>query len=211
MALTSTTLSAACAADAKQISVTSATGYPGVGVSAASQLILVDGEFMYTVDGICQKTSAVIQVRSRGALGSLAVAHDLLAPTVTSSDAQDFPPISQGEYSPRPPGADRLVSVGQDGAIAVPTENTTIILTKATALGTTTLGAPSQASDGIRVTITTQTAAAHVITATALLGDGAAGSPEDTATFAAYIGASMVLVAVNGVWNIVSLQGVTIS
>jgi len=211
MALSSTTLSAACSATDTQISVTSATGFPALNVSAASQLVIVDGESMYTVNGVCQAATGVIKVRSRGADGTKAIAHDILAPVVTSASASDFPALGMGNMTAFPLSTDQLVNVGQNGTIAVPVQNTTIMLTKATALASTTLAAPSQASDGVRLTITSQTAAAHVITATSLFGDGVSGSPHSTATFAAYIGASLTLVAANGVWNVVSSVGVTIT
>jgi len=43
-----------------------------------------------------------------------------------------------------------------------------------------------------------------VITATGLLADGVTGGNKGTATFGAFVGASLVLVAANGAWNVVS-------
>jgi hypothetical protein len=209
MALTETTLAADIGPNDTIIKLTSTTGYPAVGAAQGGNntRIQIDGEYMYHVETIA---SGTIRVRSRGADGTLAVAHDILA-NVSMGTPSDFAAYPAGAVNPRPPYYDDIVSVGEDGAISVPLKNTTIFLTKATALGTTTLAAPTAAQNGLRLTITSQTAAAHVITATALVADGAAGSPEDTMTFAAQIGASVLLVASDGVWNVISLNGVTVT
>ncbi|MDQ3170229.1 MAG: hypothetical protein M3Q55_08845, partial [Acidobacteriota bacterium] len=105
------------------------------------------------------------------------------------------------------------VSVGENGAIPLTntTKDSTVYLTKATALSSTTLAAPTQAQNGKKLVITSQTAAAHVITATGLLGDAVTGSPHTTATFAAFIGASITLMASDGIYNVISSVGVTVS
>lgn len=84
------------------------------------------------------------------------------------------------------------------------------VLTKATA-GAYTLAAPAAALDGVELHITSATAAAHVVTATGLLEDGVTGGAKDTATFAAFIGASATLVAFDGAWHVKSLNAVTIA
>jgi hypothetical protein len=73
------------------------------------------------------------------------------------------------------------------------------------------LVAPSKAQDGLVVTFTSLTAAAHVITATTLLGDAVSGSPHTTATFAAFIGTTLTLQAQNGIYNLVANVGVTVT
>jgi hypothetical protein len=70
-------------------------------------------------------------------------------------------------------------------------------ITKATAAAIT-LVAPGKDQDGLIVTFTSLTAAAHVITATALIADGVTGGPHGTVTFAAFAGASITLMAQNG-------------
>jgi len=80
------------------------------------------------------------------------------------------------------------------------------IITKATAAALT-LAAPAKADDGMLVEFISTTAAAHVITATGLLADGAGHT--DTLTFAAQIGASCLLMAYQGKWYVKRLQGVT--
>lgn len=209
MALTRTSLAAAITAgQLKGLSITSTTGFPAVGVIGSRQVVQIDGEKML-VDQVV--ASGVIDVIMRGYDGTVAVAHDILAPVQTSSVVADFSAIPAGFVDNRPPTFDDLVTIGQNGALPVPTKNTTFTLTKATALGSTTLAAPGKDQDGLRLTITSQTAAAHVITATSLLGDAVSGSPHTTATFAAFIGASLTLVAENGLWNVVGAVGVTIT
>jgi len=210
MALTATTLSAACTASDTLLAITStSSGFPAVAtIPNPLQVMQVDDEYMLIVTVPVANT---VRVAQRGYHGSVATAHDILAPVITSSSASDFPATQPGANLTRPPFVDDIVSVGQNGTIAVPTRNTTILLTKATALGTTTLGAPSLGSDGIRVTITTETAAAHVITATSLVADGVSGSPHTTMTFAAFKGASITLVAANGLWQDTAAVGVTVS
>lgn len=83
-------------------------------------------------------------------------------------------------------------------------------LTKATA-GAYTLAAPTAAQDGMYLCITSRTAAAHVVTATGLFEDGVTGGAKNTATFAAFVGATILLVAVNLKWHTVSLKAVTVA
>lgn len=209
MALTATTLAADCSASDLTLSLTStSSGFPAVGVVGSRQVMQVDGEYML-LDRVV--ASGVVKVLLRGYNGSSAVAHDVLADVQTSSDPADFPAYGVGQSVQRPLSTDLIVTVGENGAIPVPVQNTTVFLSKASALASTTLGAPSKASNGVRLTITSQTAAAHVITATSLLGDGASGAPHTTATYVAAIGASMVLEASDGIWNVLALNAVTIT
>lgn len=210
MALTRTSLSLACTAgQVKGLAITStSSGFPAVGVIGSRQVMQIDGEKML-IDQVV--ASGVVDVLQRGYDGTVAVAHDILAPVATSSAASDFAAVPAGGVDNRPPYVDDIVTVGQNGALPVPTKNTTFLLTKASALASTTLAAPGKDQDGLRLTITSQTAAAHVITATSLIGDGVSGSPHSTATWAAFIGATLVLEACNGIWNEVSSIGVTIT
>lgn len=209
MALTRTSLSADLAASDLQVAVTSTTGFPAVGTYAVpQQMMQVDDEFML-IERV--PASGVVKVMQRGYNGSAAVAHDILAPVATSADPQDWVAVPLGEVVNRPPDFDAVRSVGENGVIPVPTQPTTYVLTKATALASTTFGAPAKDQDGLMVVFTSQTAAAHVITATTLWGDAVSGSPHTTATFAAFIGASLTVRAQNGLWNVISSTGVTIT
>jgi hypothetical protein len=210
MALTRTSLSADCTASDLTLAITStSSGFPAVGTYASPpQLLQVGGEYMLIQ---VVPVANTVKVMQRGYNGTAAVAHDLLTPVVTSSDPQDFADVPVGGVDSRPPYVDDVLAVGENGAIPVPDKNTTYLLTKASALASTTLAAPGKDQDGLTLTFTSQTAAAHVITATTLWGDGVSGSPHTTATWAAYIGASLTVKADNGIWNIVSAVGVTIT
>lgn len=209
MALVNTTLSGDAAANDTVIALTSTTNFPAVGaISSGNQYrMLIDGEFMYIVETIA---AGSVRVRSRGADGTLAVAHDINS-NVSMGVPGDFPAIPAGAVSERPAYVDDLVSVGENGVIAIPTRNTTFYLTKGSALASTTLAAPTQAQNGLKLIFTSQTAFAHVITATTLIGDAVSGSPHTTATFAAFVGASMTLEASDGVWNLIANVGVTVT
>jgi hypothetical protein len=105
-------------------------------------------------------------------------------------------------------GAQEGVTYSADGAIS-PTAGVAVI-TKGS-IATMTLAAPTAAQAGTVLIITSTTAFAHVVTATSLIGDGVTGSPHTTATFAAFIGATITLIAENLIWNEVSAKGVTVT
>lgn len=95
-----------------------------------------------------------------------------------------------------------------DGAIVI--ANGTVLLSK-TSAAAMTLAAPTAAQAGTRLRIISTTAYAHVITATDLIDDGVTGGAKDTATFAAFAGASIELEAVNLKWAVVNKNAVTIA
>lgn len=92
-----------------------------------------------------------------------------------------------------------VTALAADGAI--PIVSGTYKITKA-GVAALTLAAPTAGEEGTRILVTSQTANAHVITATGLLEDG--GGTEDIATFTAGIGASIELVAINLKWHTVA-------
>ncbi len=200
MAITATTLSAACGISDLKLYVTSSTG-ASVGFPCK-----VDNEYIGAVVSIPNSTSVI--VRGRGWEGTPAYAHNALANIEFAAAAGDFPSTPPGAVNPIPPDTPDLISYGVSGAIAIPTSNTNIILSKATA-AVMTLAAPPTTQDGLELTITSQTNAAHTITGVALIADGVTGSPHSTATFAAFKGASITLMADAGLWNVVSALGVT--
>ncbi len=206
MALTATTLAADLSATSLTATLTStSSGFPAVGTMGSRQLMLIDSEWMM-INYI--PVANTVKILQRGYNGSAAVAHDILANVLTSSAASDFPAVPVGAVSDRPPYIDDIVTVGENGTIAAPNKNTTYMLNKATALATTVLASPTTAQNGIRATFTSQTAAAHVITA--VMEDGTTGG-STTATFTAFKGASMILEAANGIWNVIAVQSVTIT
>ncbi len=202
MAVVATSLSAACSASDTTLAITStSSGFPAVGTNGNRQLALCDAEYMLIESVPVANTIKVLQ---RGYNGTSAVAHGVLAPFTTSATAGDMAGPATGHLTSRPQGYDDIVSIGANGVIAVPAKNTTVLLVKATALSATTLGAPGLDQNGLRLTITNQTAAAHVITATSLISDGVTGGAKSTLTFGAFVGASIVLEADNGLWNVIS-------
>lgn len=197
MALTRTTIAAAISADALTIPVTSATGF------AAGNFIRVDNEYMMVVS----ITGTSINVRSRGDLGSAAVAHNILAPATTGllSDLPNFP---MGQAAQVDPNAQTIVTASVDGALDIPVQNTLVLVQKA-GVCAMTLAAPTTAQDGLEVTILSATANAHTVTYTAgFYGDT---TSSDVATFAAKVGASMTIKAQGGKWGVVSLANVTLA
>ena len=197
MALTRTTISAAVSATALTIPVTSATGF------AAGNFLRIDNEYMMVVS----VSGTNINVRSRGDLGSAAVAHNTLAPATTGllSDLPDFP---VGQSAQVDPAGQTIVTASVDGALAIPTQNTLVLVQKA-GVCAMTLAAPTTAQDGITVTIMSNTANAHTVTYTAgFYGDT---TSSDVATFAAKVGASMTIKAQAGKWGVVALANVTLA
>ena len=87
------------------------------------------------------------------------------------------------------------------GAIPV-TGGGTYVITYATGAGAYTLAAPTATTqDGMRITVTSNSAQAHTITATGLFQGGVV-TDANVVTFAAYAGASIGLIAYQGKWNI---------
>lgn len=198
MALTNTTLAAAAGVNDDTIRVTAATGF------ADKQVIRVDNEFMAQVgaaDGI------VIKVR-RGLEGTAQVAHALLADVATGLGS-DFPAAPAGLPVPVPGLGAGRVTLGADTTLNTadfPKGDTTYVITKATAAAIT-IGNPSKAQNGLRLTFRSATAAAHTVTyAAGYYGD--AGT-SDIATFAAKNGASMTIEANGGGWGAVAFTNVT--
>jgi hypothetical protein len=101
-----------------------------------------------------------------------------------------------------------VVVYAADGAIS--TTDDMAKLTKSSA-GAYTLAAPTAAMEGHRITIFSGSAFAHVLTATNLLDDGVTGGAKDTATFAAFVGASITLIAADLKWIVEAKNVVTVA
>lgn len=215
MAITQTYITADLSASALTAVVASGTGFPTAGPTPASQpyVVRIDKELM-----LCnlQPVSGTIKLLQRGYNGTAAAAHDILAKIEVSSDPSDFSNPSPGTDTNLPPYLPSQQTIGEDITYASSTiaawgnQTQLIAITKATAAAIV-LVAPSKAQDGLTLVFTSLTAAAHVITATSLIGDAVSGSPHTTATFAAYIGASITLQAQNGIYNVISSTGVTVT
>lgn len=103
-----------------------------------------------------------------------------------------------------------IATYADDGAIAFSNPSNIAELTKGSA-GAYTLAAPTAAQEGYRLLILNQSAYAHVVTATNLLDDGVTGGAKDTATFGAFVGATLDLIAINLKWHVVSKNVCTIA
>jgi len=200
MAVTTTTLSSAMTLADDRAIVTSATG------ATVGAPVRIDQEYAVVV----KVTGTQISLRSRGDQGTAALAHNAGAPVAfsdgTAGDLADLPPTKTSAVYPGAPYDDTM-AYGADGAIAVPRKSCLCVITKATAAALT-LAAPSKADNGILVTILSQTAAAHTVTYTTGFYGGATS---DVATYAAAVGASMTLIAINGTWGVVALANVTLA
>lgn len=111
------------------------------------------------------------------------------------------PNVHDGDVNMRPEPAELVAA---DGAITL--GRRTIFLTKATALAATLAAPTNPGMNFQRMEIISQTAAAHVITATDLInGDN------DTLTFGGAIGDSCIIYAHGGEWFTGSLINVTVA
>jgi hypothetical protein len=106
------------------------------------------------------------------------------------------------------PTANTVTAYAANGALAIAPGTAT--LTKA-GVNAMTLAAPTVAQEGLILRVVSQTANAHTITATSLIDDGVTGGSKTTATFAAFAGASIELMASNLKWAVISRNNVTIS
>lgn len=116
----------------------------------------------------------------------------------------DYNPNSQAQ-----PSANPYATLFGTGTVALGVQSGTYIITK-TSAWTGTLAAPaSGVADGTTIHLTSATAYAHTLTATGLYGSGTAAV--NLATFAAYPGAGMTLMAYQGKWLVIYSTGVTFS
>jgi hypothetical protein len=99
-------------------------------------------------------------------------------------------------------------AIAASGAVP-PHSGHTYVITKA-GVAALTLAAPTAGTDdGIEITLTSNTANAHTLTATGLLQTGTASV--NVATFAAQPGAGLTLMAYQGKWNVLCSVGITFS
>ncbi len=107
------------------------------------------------------------------------------------------------------------VEVNADSSHALAIANKTVIMTKGSA-SAFTLAAPVAGSgaggqDGTIMRFVAGSAQAHVITATGLIQDGITGGAKNTATFGAFLGSSLTLVAYNATWYVLAKNVCTIA
>ena len=197
MAQTTTTISAAVGATDLTIPVTSATGF------AAGNYLRLDNEFMV----VSSVSGTNISVRSRGDKGSGAVAHNILAIANTGLDS-DLAVQPMGQAAQIDPQFPTIVTYSAAGAIAIPVQNTMVVLNGGAARAMTLAG-PAKDQDGLTLTVLNASAFAHTVTYTAgFYGDT---TSSDVITFAAKAGASFICVARGGTWGLLGLTNCTIA
>lgn len=192
MALTNTKLTAAIGASDLTIQVNDSSA------ALANTPIKIENEFARIVS---TTTSGFLTLRARGDQGTAAVAHNKLVNVEICATAADFQTPAAGTVPILPP-IPQLVSYSTSGAIAVPTVDTNIVLTSTSAAQAMTLVAPSAASDGVKLYITSQSSMAHTVTATSLIQGYSSG--QSTATFNTVIGQGLVLMVDNANYNVLS-------
>lgn len=159
--------------------------------------MLIDGEFMYAIS---QPILGTVTVRMRG-IESAASAHDVLANVYFSNVAGDFPVPQAGTTTTIDPAEDAPISIGQDQTLVLNGATSVYNINKLTAAAIV-LPVPSLGDNGVNYSFTSNTAAAHVITATNLINDGTTSTPKSTATFTAAKGATVNFVVENGLYNV---------
>ena len=191
MSLNATTLSWAISATQTRIVLASGTG------AAVGKFVKVDDEYMRIQD-ITNSPEVLVQ---RGQNGSLAVAHATLAVAAIGLGSDFYPVDSYTD-----PVLPHVYTYGASGAIEV--AHGTHILKGPAGSVTMTLATPLGSQNGFQLVITAATAEAYTVTTP--LGFNAGGGGADVGTYSA-IGDSLTLEAVNGVWNILANEGVSLS
>lgn len=192
MALTTTTLAAACAADATKLTVASATGI------AQGDIIKIDDEVMKVTKGYV--VGATIVPVLRGQSGTVPVAHPSGANLTHDTPAGFGDPGAQVVPSyPLAGRARTMTSYSAAGAIALPTPGTdAVAILNGTSTIAMTLANPSKDQDGDILTIIGNGKSASTVTYTAGLGN--AGSGYDVLTLQNAGQVACMLMACNGVW-----------
>jgi|SRR5262252_1340290 len=183
---TATTLAGAQSANATTAVLTSATGI------ARDNWLLVDGELEWVTDVSLAPTVQVV----RGAEGTLAVAHAALADATFGNRTEQTTPAGPS-----------TISYSVNGAITLPTVDTTVFLVKA-GVAAMTLAAPNKDQTN-RVLIQARTANAHTVTNTTP-GFNNGGTASDVATFGGAVGDNFEVRAQAGVWNVIAVRNVTL-
>lgn len=177
MALAETTLSAACAVDARQLVVASATGF------APGYEVRVNGEIFQVTKGYV--SGATIVPVLRGQCGTLATAHAVTSRVVVGTQAdwaQSNPPQTVAPYVIA--GRARVVtSYGAAGALTHPPAGAdALAIINGTSALAMTLAVPSKDLDGSILTVMGASTGAHTIT---VAGGISASGSLTTATFEA--------------------------
>ncbi len=191
MALVVTSANGAVGLNDRQIRLTAFTN-PSTGPIGPPTILQVDGERMLVTDATLTPVLGV----TRGAQGTLASAHNTLAP-ITYGLSTDF---TQTVSTDGTAGVPQYSYGVNNTNVTLPVVDATIYLDKATAIGLT-INSPNKDQTNTIVFVSL-TAAAHLITYTPGFYGNTTSS--DVATFPATVGACFTIVARNGLWNAVA-------
>lgn len=193
MALTTTTLSAACAATDTQIKVTSATGFAvGYYVQLGEEIAQISKDYV--------AGSTTVPLSPRGIAG-VPIAHPSGA-NVTVGVGSDWANAAATTVVAYPLAGRRRkkLEYAAAGAITLPVagEDMVAILIGTNALAMT-LAVPTKDNDGDVLTIVGNGKAAHTVTLATAIGNAGAGYT--VLTFAAGGQIAVQLIAMNGIWT----------
>lgn len=201
MSATQTTLNGTMSDQAITLVLTAYTApATGTGVNSGNKVLRVDGEWMRITDDSLAPSLKV----TRGEFGTGAKTHRNLA-TVVYGLTTDMQQLNDIE------GAN-VTSYSASGAIGLPLRQSNVeqlVFFNGGSAQSMTLAAPPVDQDGLLLVFTSNTAFAHVITATGLINDGS--TTVNVATFAAHPGASVTFQASRGKWNVISSTAITFS
>lgn len=108
-------------------------------------------------------------------------------------------------------GLNKIVNVTADGAISVPSGNTSYMITKAGVAAMTIVNPTATTHDGLRLTFMATTANAHTLSNAAGAGFNDGGAASDIGTYGGAKGDNIVIEAYQGKWYVVSKVNVTLA
>ena len=198
MALTTTTLSAACALNDKSIAVAAATGF------AAGYKVLIDGEEMEVAKDY---VSGLVIPLYRGRGGTPQAPHPVTANVIVGvgSDFQNpAPGAFATTYGVIPTVYVQSVTATSSLTLPPPRSITMVTLNGTSAI-TLTVPVPTKDMDGTILILLSNGVAQHVYTFTSGLGGVSTGYT--TVTPASAARGSIMVIACNGFWNAISGPG----
>lgn len=106
---------------------------------------------------------------------------------------------------------EQFVLAAASGAVAIPDGDTTVFITKSSALAALTLADPTSGiHDGLRLTVVATTAYAHTLSNAAGSGFNGGGASSDVGTFGGAVGDNIRLIAYGGKWHVMGTTNVTL-
>lgn len=199
MALTTTTLAAAVAANDVQVVLTSATG-----VAAGSLLLVGSSEYM-KVNQNYVAGNTTVPVR-RGVQGTKAIAH-VASENVNIGTGEDFslPAPQLGGALPIAGRAREIRNYAASGAITLPTPgNDMVAILIGTSALAMTVAVPTKDMDGSILYVIGNAKSQSTVATATTVGYGNAGASYDTFTFQNAGNCTLSLIACNGFWSILN-------